>query len=267
MQRLAAAATAGHRSPHEWLVTTLDTHPFRVWLLEYVVVHGLDQAVPAEQGFDPAAHGPLHAPGQHLCKRVQRNMMAANELARHHHKPQPYPGVEETGILDEATREALTPDRPSFEDAFRRIAQQDDRLDGEEYYTQGAMRWQGVAAIFGKVKVSKGLIPKLRGGDCSSGYTRWVLWGLQQNLGRVPRDIVNGADWRAGYTGSIYRVCRRVVTPRIGDAILYPNHVTGVFDVAARTCVSHGVDRAEIVPWDNHRGRYSGFWRPAYGNA
>lgn len=246
---------------------TLDTHPFRVWLLEYVVLHGLDEDVPAEEGFDPSAHGPLLKPGRHLCGRVQRNMEAANVAARKRHKPQPYPGVTETGILDEPTRDALTPDRPSFEQAFTKIALQDDRLDGEEYYTQGAMRWQGVKAVFGKVAVVNGVIPRLRGGDCSAGYTRWVLFALQQNLGRVPRDVVNGADWRAGYTGSIYRVCRRVTHPQVGDAILYPGHVTGVFDVANRTCISHGKARAEIYGWDAHVGRYSGFWRPIYDDA
>lgn len=246
---------------------TLDTHPYRVWLLEYVTLHGLDQDVPAEEGFDPSAHGPLLKPGRHLCARVQRNMEAANAAAKKKHKPAPYPGVTETGILDQPTRDALTPKRPSFEDAFLTIAHQDSALTGEEYYTQGAMRWQGVNAIFGKVAVIKGTIPRLKGGDCSAGYTRWVLHGLQQSLGRVPRDIVNGADWRAGYTGSIYRVCQRVTTPKIGDAILYPDHVTGIVDVAKRECVSHGRDRCEIYGWDSHSGRYSGFWRPQYDDA
>lgn len=246
---------------------TLDTHPFRVWLLEYVVTHGLDQDVDSEEGFDPSGHGPLKAPGQRLCKRVQRNMIAQNAQAKKAHKPEPYPGVQENGILDEPMREALTPDRPSFEDAFKRIAVQDDRLDGEEYYTQGAARWQGVTAVYGKTSVVKGVIPRLRSGDCSAGYTRWVLFGLEQSLGRIPRDIVNGADWKAGYTGSIYRVCRHFSTPKIGDAILYPNHVTGVFDIEARTCISHGRDRAEIYGWDSHPGRYQGFWRPIYDNA
>lgn len=246
---------------------SLDTHPFRVWLLEYVVLHGLDQDVEAEDGFDPSKHGPLLKPGRHLCARVQRHMHAMNVRAVKNHKPQPFPGVTETGILDEPTRDALTPDRPSFEDAFLKIALQDDTMDGEQYYTMGPMRWQGVKAIYGLVRVVHGTIPKLRGGDCSSGYARWQLFALQQVLGRVPRDVVNGADWRAGNTGSIYRVCKRVTNPQIGDAILYPNHVTGVYSVKDRTCVSHGKTRAEIVPWDNHRDRYSGFWRPAYDDA
>lgn len=248
-------------------MTTLDTHPYRVWLLEHVVYYGLDESVPAEEGFDPSAHGPLLKPGQHLCKRVQRHMIAMNVAAVKAHKAQPFPGVKENGILDEPMREALTPDRPSFEAAFLKIAHQDDELDGEEYYTQGGMRWQGVRAVYGKVKVIKGQIPKLRGGDCSSGYARWVLHGLQQSLGRVPRDIVNGADWKAGYTGSIYRICRHVTRPVVGAAILYPNHVTGITDVAARKCVSHGKDRCEIYGWDDHPGRYPGFWLPDFDNA
>lgn len=246
---------------------TIDTHPFRVWMLEYVVVHGLDQDVPAEEGFDPSLHTPLMKPGRHLAARVQRNMIAVNAQAKRAGKPAPFPGVQETGILDEPFREALTPDRPTFEQSFLKIARQDDRLDGEQYYTMGALRWQGVNAVFGKVKVIKGQYPLLKGGDCSAGYTRWVLMALQQSLGRIPRDVVNGADWRAGYTGSIYRVCRHVQTPKIGDAILYPGHVTGVFSVKDRTCISHGKARAEIYGWDAHSGRYSGFWRPDFNNA
>lgn len=240
----------------------LDTHPFRVWMLQYAAFHGLA----FEEGFDPSGHGPLLAVGQRFLKRIQTHMIATNVHAHAQHKPVPYPGVKVTGILDEPTREALTPDRPSFETAFKQVAVQDDKLDGEEYYTQGAMRWQGVNAVYGVIAVKK-TVPRLKGGDCSAGYTRWVLWGLQQSLGRVPRDIVNGANWKAGYTGTIMAVCRHVVNPKIGDAILYPNHVTGVFDVKARTCISHGRDRAEIYGWDEHYGRYGGFWRPVYNNA
>lgn len=244
-------------------MTTIDTHPYRVWMVEYIVEHGLDQTVEGEGAFDPRAHGKLGAPAQRMLKRVQRHMIAVNKQHPAHPK---YPGVKENGILDEATRDALRPDRPSFEDAFLQIAHQDDRLDGEQYYTQGAARWSGVDAVFGKVAVSK-TAPKLRGGDCSAGYTRWILWALQQSLGRVPHDIVNGAHWNAGYTGTIIAVCRRVSAPKVGDAILYPNHVTGVVSVRDKTCVSHGRDRCEIYGWDAHHGRYTGFWRPTYSNA
>lgn len=246
---------------------TLDTHPFRVWLVQHVTFHGLDENVKGEEGIDPSLHGPLGAPFQRLCKRVQRHMRAMNTAARKAGKPVPFPGVKENGILDEAMREALTPDRPSFESAFLRIAHQDDALDGEEYYTQGALRWQGVTAVYGKIAVSKGLIPRLKAGDCSAGFTRWQLWALEQSLGRVPRDIVNGANWKAGFTGTIMAVCQRVSSPQIGDAILYPNHVTGVVNVKDKLCVSHGKDRCEIYGWDSHRGRYAGFWRPRYDNA
>jgi len=248
---------------------TLDTHPLRVLMVKALVVFGLDQDVEDEKGFDPRADGPLQGPGQHLAKRIQRNMRAQNDQARKKKKPIPFPGVQENGILDAPMRKALEtlkPKRPTFEDAFRQIAVQDDKLDGEEYYTQGAMRWQGVDAVYGKVAILK-TAPRLRGGDCSAGYTRWILWALQQNLGRVPHDIVNGARWQAGYTGTIQAVCQHVTTAKVGDAILYPNHVTGVFDVAARTCISHGRNAAEIYGWDSHPNRYRGFWRPVYANA
>ena len=239
-------------------MATLDTHPYRVWMVQYAAFHGLAY----EEGFDPSLHGSLGEPGRRFLLRIQKHMVASGK----------FPNVTTSGLLDGPTREALAPDRPSWQEEFKRIARQDDQLDGEEYYTQGSARWQGVTAVYGKVKKTT-VIPKLRGGDCSAGYTRWVLWGLQQHLGRVPHDVVNGASWRAGYTGTIVVVCKHVSEPQIGDAILYGSstsnttHVTGVYDVGQRTCISHGRDRAEIYGWDAHSQRLPGFYRPDINKA
>lgn len=251
---------------------TLDTYPFRQRMPRYLNRYGLVDQASGEEGFEPTGHGPLGKPAQRLLKRIQRHM-----IARKKGKKRLYPEVKETGILDAPTRAAFYaefPERPSFAEAFKRIALQDDKLDGQEQYTQGARRWQGVDAIKGKTAFwpAGKTIPKLVIGDCSSGYTRWVLWSLQQQLGRVPHDIVNGCGWDAGYTGTIYAVCKKVAKPQVGDAILYFNsrhesvHVSGVYDVEKRTCISHGRAQAEIYGWDDHSGR-GGFWRPVFSNA
>jgi hypothetical protein len=237
-------------------------------MVRYRNIHGLGPEQQDEHGFDVTQHKPLGKPGRELLKREQRHMVARKTSRGR----RVYPKVGETGLLDEPTRNVFDkefPDRPLFEVAFKQIAYQDDKLDGEEYYTQGSARWAGVTAVLGKVKVTRGA-PRLKSGDCSAGYTRWVLWGLQQHLGRIPHDIVNGTNWTAGYTGTISVVCKRVYAPRIGDAILYGSgtfsHVTGVYDVAQRLCISHGRDKAEIVDFDRHPNR-AGFWRPEYTNA
>lgn len=237
----------------------LDTHPYRVDMIKYASLHGLAY----EKGFDPSLHGALGVPGREFLLRIQKHMKATKRAKFKH--------VRLSGVLDKPTRDAfdaMYPQRPTFVEAFQAIALHDDQDDKAEYYTQGPLRWQGVRAVYGKV--TKQRIPTLRGGDCSAGYTRWVLWGLQQALGRVPHDVVNGSRWQGGYTGTIAVTCRRVMTPQVGDAILYGrgdySHVTGVYDVAQRTCISHGRARAEIYGWDQHPNR-AGFWRPQFDNA
>lgn len=240
----------------------LDTHSFRAWMVQYAAFHGLAY----EEGFDPSLHGALGIPGRSFLNRIQKHMVALKKSGR-----RVYPHVRVTGILDEPTRTALAPDRPGWQGEFTRIARQDAANPNAAYYTQGAARWQGVQVIYGKVKVQK-TIPYLRSGDCSAGYTRWVLWGLQQHLGRVPHDVVNGASWRAGYTGTIAAVCKRVSDPQIGDAILYGpgptyEHVTGVVDVNKRLCASHGGDNGPVIePWD-YRSDRAGFFRPDISKA
>lgn len=234
---------------------SLDTHPYRVNIAQYSHLHGLAE----EEGASVDLHGPLGLVYRRWLTRVQRHMKASGK----------FPHIKVNGKLDAETRAAfdkLYPKRPTFADEFRRIALHDDQHDGAEYYTQGPQRWQGVNAVHGIVEVTED-IPELEAGDCSAGLTRWQLWALQQSLGRVPRDIVNGCDWKAGFTGTIASTCLRVVTPKVGDAILYGSgtfsHVTGVYDVEQRLCISHGRAKAEIYGWDQHPNR-AGFWRPSY---
>lgn len=84
------------------------------------------------------------------------------------------------------------------------------------HYTQSAARWEGIA---------KGLIAR-RGeypthADCSS-FATWCLWNGVRAFD-LP-DIVNGAGWKAGFTGTLAQHGRQVmhlknVLP--GDLVLY----------------------------------------------
>jgi hypothetical protein len=75
----------------------------------------------------------------------------------------------------------------------------------------------------------------------------------------------------AGYTGTIAQVCKKVSTPKVGDAVLYGRspylHVCGVIDPKTKLCVSHGSNSGpNLVKWD-YRGDMAGFWRPDYSRA
>lgn len=64
------------------------------------------------------------------------------------------------------------------------------------HYTQGGARWSGIS---NKLDASKGQYPKYA--DCSA-FATWCIWnGLY--LPYKARDTVNGAGWRAGYTGTM----------------------------------------------------------------
>src|SRR5262245_44196423 len=64
------------------------------------------------------------------------------------------------------------------------------------HYTQGGQRWQGINDTR---LAAKGEFPNFA--DCSA-FVTWCLW----NGMYVPfkeRDTVNGAAWKAGYTGTL----------------------------------------------------------------
>lgn len=245
----------------------LDTHPYRVWMGEYAAFHDLAY----EPGFLPANHDALGKPGRDFLRRIQTHMHALNVKAVKVGRPQPYKGVRVSGLLDAETRKALAPDRPSWQEEFVRIIQQDARNPQAAYYTQGAKRWQGVNVVYGLTKVQQ-QIPYLRSGDCSAGFTRWMLWALQQHLGHVPNDVVNGLSWKAGFTGSIVDTMTRVRGQvKIGDAALFGSgnfhHVMGVIDPAEKLCGNHGSDSGpNIRRWD-YNETPAGFWRINEGNA
>lgn len=92
------------------------------------------------------------------------------------------------------------------------------------HYTQSARRWEGINR---RLSIVRGQIPLY--GDCSSTAT-WMLWDAMGRPYGV-RDLVNGANWRAGYTGTQYTRGKRVVHDKnlkVGDLIFYGNQGGGI---------------------------------------
>lgn len=240
---------------------TLDTEPYRIAMVAYAHKHGLA----AEPGFDDETHDVLGIPARRFLDRIQRNMVALKRGEK-----RVYPKVKVTGELDAATQAALIAPRPSWQQEVARIAAWDVEHNAAASYTESTARWQAVKSVFGVTKPDAN-IPTMITGDCSSSYTRWILWGLQQSLGHVPHDIVNSLAWNAGYTGTIAHTLVRVGTPAVGDAVLYGSypykHVTLVVNPANKTVCSHGdQDGPLMTEWD-YRNDRAGFWRPNLGAA
>jgi hypothetical protein len=91
------------------------------------------------------------------------------------------------------------------------------------HYTMDARRWSGIKkhrdARVGEYPTQS---------DCSS-FATWCLWnGL--HLGFGLGDLVNGAGWNAGYTGTMLTHGKRVrhlANVRRGDCVLYGSGGTG----------------------------------------
>jgi hypothetical protein len=93
---------------------------------------------------------------------------------------------------------------------------------GGVHYTQGSRRWDGIKL---DRRAVRGQFPAHS--DCSS-FATWCLWnGLYLRF--HIRDIVNGHDWKAGYTGTMRDHGKRVGNiPHDllrGDCVFYPGHV------------------------------------------
>jgi cell wall-associated NlpC family hydrolase len=113
----------------------------------------------------------------------------------------------------------------------------------EVHYTTGVRRWQGIDE---KRNARLGMYPTEA--DCSS-FATWCLWnGLFLGFGLG--DNVNGAHWRAGYTGTMLdhgKQVRAVTNVQRGDLVLYGSgppceHVTVVISIKGRVpmVISHG---------------------------
>lgn len=131
--------------------------------------------------------------------------------------------------------------------ALAALAQQ-----GRMEYTQTARRWSGIA---GGLRRYKGQTPP--SADCTS-LISWVYWdALKVEINRGLGDVLNGEQWRGGYTGTMLRgdhgkviargvaAARRVKLLR-GDVVLYGvpgttgKHGAIVVDPEHRLCVSFG---------------------------
>ena len=91
------------------------------------------------------------------------------------------------------------------------------RNRGAIHYTQGGARWQGIA----DTRYSRqGQFPNQA--DCSA-YVTWCLWNALWVPFKV-KDVVNGADWRAGYTGTMLnhgKLVEHLSNTLIGDCVIY----------------------------------------------
>lgn len=85
------------------------------------------------------------------------------------------------------------------------------------HYTQGSARWQGIKDTRFSQRRQ---FPNYA--DCSA-FATWCLWNGLYVPYHKP-DVVNGADWKAGYTGTMLshgRSIRYTKNIRWGDCVLY----------------------------------------------
>ena len=132
------------------------------------------------------------------------------------------------------------------------------------HYTQGAKRWDGIA---NRRNARTGEFPT--NADCSS-FATWCLWnGLRLGFGLG--DLVNGAGWAAGYTGTMLTHGKRVRhlgNVMRGDCVLYGSgapgeHVTIVVGIVGGVpmVVSHGSEAGPFYVRYNYRGDIMQFRR------
>jgi hypothetical protein len=115
------------------------------------------------------------------------------------------------------------------------------------HYTQDAVaRWEGINK---HLRIADRECPTH--GDCSSTHT-WLLWNALTHVG-VKRDLVNGASWKGGYTGTIASHGKRVSDIRnakVGDAILYgpgPTFEHVATYIGGGRVFSHGSERGPFI--------------------
>jgi hypothetical protein len=125
------------------------------------------------------------------------------------------------------------------------------------HYTQKPARWEGINK---KLNARLGQFPK--NADCSS-FATWCLWnGL--HIGFGVRDVVNDANWTAGFTGTMLSNGKRVndvSSVQRADCVIYgtgaPGHHTAIVVGRAKDgtpmVVSHGSEAAPFFVKYNYR--------------
>lgn len=92
------------------------------------------------------------------------------------------------------------------------------------HYTQGPQRWEGITK---KLNARMGQYPHYA--DCSA-FVTWCLWNGLVVPGLVTRDIVNGANWAGGYTGTLLahgKEVHHLENVQRADVVIYGNGGTG----------------------------------------
>jgi len=95
------------------------------------------------------------------------------------------------------------------------------------HYTQGPQRWEGIAK---KLNARMGQYPNYA--DCSA-FVTWCLWNglvVPKFPKFVTRDIVNGANWTGGYTGTLLahgKEVHHLSSVQRADVVIYGNGGTG----------------------------------------
>lgn len=125
------------------------------------------------------------------------------------------------------------------------------RHRGSVHYTQRSARWQGIRE---SDHAAEGDYPN--NADCSA-YVTWCYWDATRlyKLG----DFVNGAGWRAGFTGTMVRHGVQVSYNKLitGDAIFYggtwsrPHHVA--IYIGRGLVISHGSESGPLLLKWNYR--------------
>ena len=121
------------------------------------------------------------------------------------------------------------------------------RNRGRVHYTQGSARWSGIK---GKRSSAQGEFPFYA--DCSA-FCTWALWNALYLTFRKP-DRVNGAAWKAGFTGTQIQHGRKITAGEMlaGDLVFYAGRGSTPTHVAI--CVGRKGDRAMVVSHGSESG-------------
>lgn len=137
-----------------------------------------------------------------------------------------------------------------------RVAMNGVRDRADIHYTQTLLRWSGINR-----SITVGQPPYA---DCSS-YATFTFWRARKKYRGGPGvDIVNGANWKAGYTGTMlnHGIKHRSRTSsrfyKAGRTLIFYGPGTKVTHVAIYVgngmVVSHGSEAGPLLlPW-NYRG-------------
>lgn len=111
------------------------------------------------------------------------------------------------------------------------------------HYTETGDRFQGIEK---DLKAWRGETPTE--GDCSSTFAWWIWNGLDHFH---VRDVVNGENWKAGYTGTMLEHGRRVTGQmQVCDAVIYGSGWPGkhvAMYVGGGMVISHGSEAGPFL--------------------